>query len=572
MIHFQKIRWKNFLSTGNTFTELNLVESRSTLIVGSNGAGKSTLLDALCFGLFNKPFRKITKPQLVNTINEKECVVEIEFKIGVVDYKVVRGIKPGIFEIYRQGSLIDQDAANRDYQKYLEQSILKLNFKSFTQVVILGSSNFVPFMQLSAAHRREVIEDLLDIQVFSHMNMLLKERVKDNNEALRDCQYELQIAEERIKSQRKTLDALTVVNDERIGVLTEQFKENEDRMLVIQSECGIVTARMEAIGDCTKKLDALDVQYKKVRDIRVKLESKQERTSKDILFFEQNSHCPSCDQTIEESFRKVKVGTLGKKRQEYEGAADRLAVELTKLRSSMSSLKDDQQTYWDLKSQLDGLLREEQRLMKVNTKILSEVKKLTTKEDLTEERQTLETLQTEFDDKEKACSDVTKTSLDYKVVRSLLQDGGIKAKIISKYIPVINQSINRNLSSMDTYINFTLDEEFNEVIKSRYRDKFSYSSFSEGEKQKIDLSLLFTWRHVAKLKNSVTTNLLILDEVFDSSLDTASTEELLKILKGLSNDTHLFVISHKGDILYDKFARTLRFDKVNSFSKIVEDV
>ena len=329
---------------------------------------------------------------------------------------------------------------------------------------------------------------------------------------------------------------------------------------------------MEAIGDCTKKLDALDVQYKKVRDIRVKLESKQERTSKEIIFFEQNSHCPSCDQAIEESFRKVKVGTLGKKRQEYEGAADRLAVELTKLRSSMSSLKDDQQTYWDLKSQLDGLLREEQRLMKVNTKILSEVKKLTTKEDLTAERQTLDTLQTEFDDKEKACSDVTKTSLDYKVVRSLLQDGGIKAKIISKYIPVINQSINRNLSSMDTYINFTLDEEFNEVIKSRYRDKFSYSSFSEGEKQKIDLSLLFTWRHVAKLKNSVTTNLLILDEVFDSSLDTASTEELLKILKGLSNDTHLFVISHKGDILYDKFARTLRFDKVNSFSKIVEDV
>ena len=359
MIHFQKIRWKNFLSTGNTFTELNLVDSRSTLIVGSNGAGKSTLLDALCFGLFNKPFRKITKPQLVNTINEKDCVVEIEFKIGVVDYKVVRGIKPGIFEIYRQGSLIDQDAANRDYQKYLEQSILKLNFKSFTQVVILGSSNFVPFMQLSAAHRREVIEDLLDIQVFSHMNMLLKERVKDNNEALRDCQYELQIAEERIKSQRKTLDALTVVNDERIVVLTEQFKENEDRMLVIQSECGIVTARMEAIGDCNTKLDALDVQYKKVRDIRVKLESKQERTSKEILFFEQNSHCPSCDQAIEESFRKVKVGTLGKKRQEYEGAADRLAVELTKLRSSMSSLKDDQQTYWDLKSQLDGLLREE---------------------------------------------------------------------------------------------------------------------------------------------------------------------------------------------------------------------
>tara|TARA_B100002019_G_scaffold293334_1_gene320189 strand:- start:296 stop:2014 length:1719 start_codon:yes stop_codon:yes gene_type:complete len=572
MIQFEKIRWKNFLSTGNTFTELNLIESRSTLVVGSNGAGKSTMLDALCFGLFNKPFRKINKPQLVNSINEKDCVVEIEFRIGVVEYKVVRGIKPGIFEIYRQGTLIDQDAANRDYQKYLEQSILKLNFKSFTQVVILGSSTFVPFMQLPAGHRREVIEDLLDIQVFSHMNMLLKERVKDNNEALRDCQYELQIAEERVKSQRKTLDALTVVNDERIKVLTDQFKENEDRMLVIQAECEIITARMEQIGDCAKKLDTLDAQYKKVRDIRVKIDSKTERTAKDIVFFEQNSHCPSCDQTIEEDFRQMKIGVLGKKKQEYNGASDKLTIELTKLKSSMAKMKEDQEQFWESKSQMDNLLREEQRLMKLNTKILSEVKKLTTKADLTEERESLENLVAEFSDKEESCAQVSKTALDYKVVQGLLKDGGIKSKIISKYIPVINQSINRNLSSMDTYINFTLDEEFNEVIKSRYRDKFSYSSFSEGEKQKIDLSLLFTWRHVAKLKNSVTTNLLILDEVFDSSLDNAATEELLKILKGMSDDTHLWVISHKGEILYDKFARTLRFDKVNSFSKIVEDV
>ena len=572
MIVFEKIRWKNFLSTGNQYTELNLNDSPSTLIVGINGAGKSTLLDALCFGLFNKPFRKINKPQLVNSINEKECVVEIEFNIGSISYKVVRGIKPNVFEIYRQGSLLDQDAANRDYQKYLEQSILHLNFKSFTQVVILGSSTFVPFMQLPAAHRREVIEDLLDIQVFSHMNTLLKEQIKDNNESLRDCQYELQIAEERIEQQQRTLQKLTAVNDERINKLKEQFEENENRMFAIKDEVQSLMGEIGAAGDSTTELEKLETQYKRVNELRVKLDEKFKKTRKDVEFFDSNSHCPVCDQSIEESFRTIKLGILGKKKDEYQAAAESLQKDLFGLRSTMVKLKENMEEATRKQYKVNTLLSEEQRLVKTNTNILQDIGKLTNTADISSERSELQRLLNEHSDKERSCSEVTKLSTDLKIVSNLLKDGGIKSKIISKFIPVINTSINRHLSSMDTYINFTLDEEFNEVIKSRYRDTFSYSSFSEGEKQKIDLALLFTWRHVAKLKNSVTTNLLILDEVFDSSLDTNATEELLKILKGLGSTTNLFVISHKGEILTDKFLNTIRFDKVNGFSKVVENV
>ena len=572
MIVFEKIRWKNFLSTGNQFTEINLIESPSTLIVGSNGAGKSTLLDALCFGLFNKPFRKINKPQLVNSINEKECVVEIEFNIGSTSYKVVRGIKPGIFEIYRQGSLLDQDAANRDYQKYLEQSILKLNYKSFTQVVILGSSTFVPFMQLPAAHRREVIEDLLDIQVFSHMNLLLKEHIKDTNESLRDCQYELQIAEERISSQRKTLDKLTAVNDERIDKLRSDFDINEQSMIKIKDEVQALLQEISDGNESANQLETLDTQYKRVSNLIVKLGEKHKKSKKDTEFFEQNSHCPVCDQSIEESFRTIKIGVLGKKRDEYQEAAESLQKEMYTIRSSMVKVKEQVEETTRKQYRVNTLLTDEQKLVKTNTNILQEITKLSNTADITTEQQELQRLLGEHQDKERSCSEVSKLSTDLRIVSSLLKDGGIKSKIISKYIPVINNSINRHLSSMDTYINFTLDEEFNEVIKSRYRDTFSYSSFSEGEKQKIDLALLFTWRHVAKLKNSVTTNLLILDEVFDSSLDNNATEELLKILKGLGSATNLFVISHKGEVLFDKFLTTVRFDKVNGFSKIVDNV
>jgi len=572
MIVFEKIRWKNFLSTGNQFTELGLNQIDSTLVVGCNGAGKSTMLDALCFCLFNKPFRKVSKGLLVNSVNEKDTLVELEFTIGTIEYKVIRGIKPAKFEIYRQGILLDQDAANRDYQKYLEQSILKLNFKSFTQVVILGSSTFVPFMQLPAGHRREVVEDILDIQVFSHMNMLLKERIKDNNESLRDCKYELQIADERIISQCKTLNSLTSVNDKRIELQQGQFDINEERMKDVQKKRAKIEKQIDNLADSEKEFDSLEKQYSKIKDLRSKLQGKLERTTKDFEFFQDNSSCPMCTQDIEESFRTMKIGILGRKKDDVLDATEQLKEQLVELRANMALMKDNHESVMEYRFEVQSLIKEEQRLMKTNTDILSLLKDLSNQPEIAGVQEELERLRKEYDDKESACAEVNKMAQDYKLAGTLLKDGGIKAKIISKYIPIINQSINRNLSAMDTYINFTLDEEFQEVIKSRYRDKFSYASFSEGEKQKIDLALLFTWRHVAKLKNSVRTNILILDEVFDSSLDTTATEELLKILKGMSKETNLFVISHKGEILAEKFSRTLRFGKVNGFSKIIEDV
>ena len=572
MITFEKIRWRNFLSTGNQFTELDFTKTSSTLVIGSNGAGKSTMLDALCFGLFNKPFRKITKSQLVNTINERDTLVEIEFQVGTIDYKVVRGIKPGVFEIYRNDSLIDQDAANRDYQKYLEQSILKLNFKSFTQVVILGSSTFVPFMQLGASHRREVIEDLLDIQIFSYMNMLLKERVKDNNEILRDCKHELQMATAAIKAQEKTLSKLTIVNDERIAHQKERFDNNEERMKSLKEEIEEFQKKINKLVNSTTKLKTKEDEYKKTFGILSKLNGRQERVVKDIKFFNDNSSCPVCTQEIEEKFRQVKVKTLNEKVDEINEAAGTLEKQVQKTLQSIEKLREDSSNVTEYQFEIRRLVNEEQKLMKQNTDILSQIKNLTDESDLGKEQLLLEKLQQDYNDKETACAGVNKEAQDYKLVGTLLKDGGIKAKIISKYIPIINQRINRYLTSMDTYINFTLNEEFGEVIKSRHRDKFSYSSFSEGEKQKIDLSLLFTWRHVAKLKNSIITNLLILDEVFDSSLDNTATEELLKILKELYTDTNMFIISHKGDVLLDKFDRTIRFEKVNEFSKVFEDV
>ena len=572
MITFEKIRWRNFLSTGNQFTELDFTKTPSTLVIGANGAGKSTMLDALCFGLFNKPFRKITKSQLVNTINERDTLVEIEFQVGTIDYKVVRGIKPGVFEIYRNDSLIDQDAANRDYQKYLEQSILKLNFKSFTQVVILGSSTFVPFMQLGASHRREVIEDLLDIQIFSYMNMLLKERVKDNNEILRDCKHELEMATAAIKAQEKTLSKLTIVNDERIAHQKERFDNNEERMKTLKEEIEEFQKKINKLVNSTTKLKTKEDEYKKTFGILSKLNGRQERVAKDIKFFKDNSSCPVCTQEIEEKFRQVKVKTLNETVDELNEAAGTLEKQVHKTLQTIEKLREDSSNVTEYQFEIRRLVNEEQKLMKQNTDILSQIKNLTDESDLGKEQLLLTKLQEEFNEKETACSGVSKEAQDYKLVGNLLKDGGIKAKIISKYIPIINQRINRYLTSMDTYINFTLNEEFGEVIKSRHRDKFSYSSFSEGEKQKIDLALLFTWRHVAKLKNSIITNLLILDEVFDSSLDNTATEELLKILKELYTDTNMFIISHKGDVLLDKFDRTIRFEKVNEFSKVFEDV
>ena len=572
MIVFERIRWKNFLSTGNQFTEINFLETPSTLIIGNNGAGKSTMLDALCFGLFNKPFRKVTKSQLVNSINERETRVEIEFSIGSVEYKVIRGMKPGLFELYRNDNLIDQDAANRDYQKYLEQSILKLNFKSFTQVVILGSSTFVPFMQLSAPHRREVIEDILDIQVFSHMNMLLKDRVKDNNEALKDCEHELEMAKQAITSQQKTLDKLTEFTDKQKLELQIQIDNNEERMSQIHNEVEVLQSEIDSGKTIDKDLKKIQASYNQTIKIMTSIDTKNKKIQKDIKFFTTNTACPTCAQTISPEHRDEKVEAFSNKGKELSDASIQLAEQLKSIEERTKGIKEKQSILTETQFEIRRLYNEETRLLKQNSNNRKILEIENDNQDIKKEDNLLQELTSNFEDKEEACASVNKDAQDYKLVATLLKDGGIKSKIISKYIPIINQRINKYLSSMDTYINFTLDDQFREIIKSRHRDKFSYSSFSEGEKQKIDLSLLFTWRHIAKIKNSITTNLLILDEVFDSSLDTSATEELLKILKELQDTTNMFIISHKGDILLDKFDRTIKFDKSSEFSKCINNV
>ena len=550
MIVFDKIRWKNFLSTGNTFTQVNITDSQSHLVVGANGAGKSTMLDALCFVLFNKPFRKISKSQLVNSINERETVVEIEFTIGSVNYKVVRGIKPNVFEIYRNDSLLDQDAASKDTQKYLEQSILKFNYKSFTQVVILGSSTFVPFMQLNAPVRREVIEDILDIQIFSRMNLILKDRMKEVREVIKECDHQLELAEKSVNLQRKTISSMEKMSQEykdklqkRIGEINTRMEENHDE-----------------VDEFTKKISRMkDIQqeYDEMKDMRVKISHNLDKAEKDLKFYWGNDNCPTCNQVLMDKTALI------------EGAQNRQKRFMEGLNVITDSLNRGNRQIKELKTyaeKINANNHEFKALQNEMNKLLHEVDAVVP--DLESEQTQLKEYEVKLSETEVNCSKVNENHDHLKIVGTLLKDGGIKSKIIKKFIPVINKSINKYLQSMDFFINFTLDEEFNEVIKSRFRDEFSYASFSEGEKQKIDLALLFTWREIAKLKNSASTNLLILDEVFDSSLDDQATDELLKILRGLGENVNLFVISHKGELLLDKFETTLKFEKANDFSKL----
>lgn len=564
MIKFEKIRWKNLLSTGQQFTEINLCDTNSTLIVGNNGAGKSTILDALCYVLFNKPFRKINKPQLPNSINEKELVVEVEFTIGTVGYKIIRGMKPNVFEIYRNNELVDQDAANKDYQKYLEQSILKLNYKSFTQVVILGSSTFVPFMQLPAAHRREVIEDLLDIQIFSQMNSLLKERVKDTKDEQRQCEYELDLASERVNMQRSNISNLSKVDLEWTSSLKVRFDNNQKRIDDIGIRLKELDKDIEKITPELVKLDRSVEKHDKYKEMRTKISQRCEQTNKDIVFFKDNDNCPVCTQLIAEDFRQTRIENLSHKVLELQKGKQDIADQIEKMAKEVKSLREKAEIVNKYRYEMQTLTREQVKLYEENTKLMSDMGSDTA--NLENEKQELVKLERLLSQKQESCSSINKQADNLKVVASLLKDGGIKTKIISKFIPIINQRINKYLQSMDFYVNFTLDENFDEKIKSRFRDDFSYASFSEGEKQKIDLALLFTWREVAKMKNSVSTNLLILDEVFDSSLDQSATDELMKILKGLGVNTNLFVISHKGEVLYDKFDKIVCFEKQGDFS------
>ena len=569
MIVFEKIRWKNFLATGDHFTEIELDSDRSTLIIGTNGAGKSTILDAITFVLFNKPFRKVTKGQLVNTINEKGTVVEIEFTTHGRKYLVRRQMKPAKFEIFENNELVDQDAANRDYQKHLEQTILKLNFKSFTQVVILGSSTFVPFMQLNASVRREVVEDLLDIQIFGVMNTLLKDRIKEAQDKGRDCDHLLAVAEERIETQQSHINKLTAINEERVKEKEDTIENNKDLIKKYNKDAKAVEFKIKKQEPEIDNYKNVKKDLEKLKGLRIKIESRQASLIKELKFFTSNEVCPTCTQPINIEFKEQKCNSLDTESNKYSEGLVKLESQIDTTLKDVDKLEELNGYIFTLKNNLNNLERDVLKIEKDNLKLEKQIKSLTEEQpNMKDEYQTLTSLKEQFKKVEEDCSGINKVLDEYTAVSYMLKDSGIKSKVINKYIPIFNTLINKYLQSMDFFVNFTLDEEFNEVIRSRFRDQFSYASFSEGEKQKIDLALLFTWREVARMKNSAATNLLILDEVFDSSLDDSSTQELLKILRDLGSNTNVFVISHKGEILQDKFMRTLKFEKLNDFSKM----
>ena len=568
MINFKTVRWKNFLSTGNTFTEIDLTKNSTTLIIGENGSGKSTILDALCFGLFGKPFRTINKAQLVNSINTSGLVVEVEFMIGSRNYKVIRGIKPNVFEIYNNDQPMNQEASVRDYQKILEQQILKLNYRSFTQVVILGSSTFIPFMQLKARHRREVVEEILDIQIFSLMNMLLKQKLKDLQEELTsiDNRYELNI--EKISLQENYIDDLKKNKDKLIKTKKDSIENNTKAINVRTEQRTEMEDQNKIYRDKIKDQNDTEQKERKLKDLRATLAEKHKSHSSMLGFFNDNEDCPTCQQHIDEVFKEGMVVKQKQEVEKYQSGMDKMKSELLSTKERLKEIKAIADKFRDNQLSIMSLNTSIIELEKFNHKLKDEIKSFNgggvSKSD-TDKLQNLKEEHEKIDGERQSA----KEERNYvEAAKIMLQDTGIKTKIIKQYLPIMNKLINKYLTSMEFYVNFTLNENFEETIKSRYRDDFTYASFSEGEKMRIDLALLFTWRAIAKMKNSTNTNLLILDEIFDSSLDGTGTDEFLKILNTLSGE-NVFVISHKQDVLVDKFKDTIKFAKEKNFSHVV---
>jgi DNA repair exonuclease SbcCD ATPase subunit len=569
MIHFKKIRYKNFLSTGQQFIEVQLDRSSKTLVVGENGAGKSTMLDALCFGLFQRAFRSIKKEQMVNSINEKDCVVEVEFLIGQNEYKIVRGIKPNKFEIWCNGVMLNQDAAVKDYQKHLESTILKLNFRSFTQVVILGNASFVPFMQLRARHRRQVVEEILDIEIFSKMNLMFREKQKLQDEVIKQSDFNCQLIDGKIDSQKKHIEDMSGNNQQLIE--KKQIEIRQAQTDIDNYKLDVDKVNKEKVELQNEILDETKInnKYKQLHNMEAKLENTCSKHKKDLEFFETHNDCPTCQQAIDEAFKSTMIDKKKNKVIEIDSAMSQLVKEITTTEQRLHSINETMVA-----------IREKELLVNRYETSISEIQKYMTNkqnevDELEDDKFTtgaatgkLEELQEQLTDAEsaKVKQKEQKTYLD--TARYLMQDTGIKTKIIKQYLPIMNQFINKNLADMDFFVNFTLDDEFNETIKSRYRDEFNYHSFSEGEKLRIDLAILFTWREIAKLKNSTNTNLLILDEIFDSSLDASGTDEFMRILTNKLAKENVFVISHKGDTLLDKFPSILKFEKYKNFTRM----
>jgi len=570
MIKFEKLRWKNFLSTGNSFTEVDFSSHKTTLVVGHNGAGKSTMLDALAFALFGKAHRNISKPQLVNSINNKSCVVEVEFTVAGSELKVVRGIKPNVFEIWKDGTMINQSSHSKEYQKILEQNILKLNHKSFHQIVVLGSSSFIPFMQLPAQHRRDVIEDLLDINVFSKMNQLLKEKnslLKDKGNQL---EYNYELTKEKIDLQKKYIREVEALSNDQIDEKEYEIFISEDSILQLQQENATISDEIEQLSAGLE--ESIKENHNKKQTLlhySAEFNQKIKTLVKDSKFYEENDTCPSCSQDISADLRSEKLSTAKAKAAEIQKALDDVANKSALVEETLERLNDTSDEIRTKTSLISSNNREIVRLQGQLRNLSDAISKIRGNDgDVAKSYSDLEILKSQLNDIFESRLENNESISYNTVMLEMLKDTGIKTKIIKQYLPVINKFVNQYLQVLDFFVSFNLDEAFSETIRSRHRDSFSYASFSEGEKQRIDLALLFTWRQIAKMKNSVSTNLLVLDETFDSSLDYEGVDNLMKIIYTLGDDTNVFVISHKGDILDGKFQNKLEFHKEKNFSKL----
>ena len=565
MICFETIRYKNFLSTGNVYTTISLNKNPTTLIVGENGAGKSTILDALTFALYNKSFRKIKKSQLINTITNKNTVVEIEFSIYSNKYKIVRGIKPNIFEIYKNNKLLNQSADSKDYQEILEKQILKINYKSFCQVVILGSATFLPFMQLPAAQRREIIENLLDLEIFTSMNSILKDKISNNKELIYKEESQIKILEDRISMIERYSEKLKKDKEKENNERKEKVKKYKSSIKKEQKLLEKLEIEIVSFSSFQQNENKLLQKYNKLNSLKSKIEVNLENTQKEIKFLSEYDDCPTCKQSIDIDFKNKTTNEKNKSIEEFENGLKQLIDNISVIEKNLKEIKKN-------KSKLDDLKIERNKVLIQIKSFEDNIKSLENEVKNSVEENSLYDIDKTKEELKKSIDEYNRLSNDKNILSSLsiiLKDGGIKSKIIKKYIPLINKQINLFLTNLNFYVKFELDEEFNDIIKSRHRDEFSYSSFSEGERMKINLAILFTWRIISKLRNSVNTNLLIMDEVFDSSLDSDSTEDFMKIINNFDTKTNIFIISHKTEQLNDKFDNIIKFKKVKNFSKVV---
>lgn len=567
MIVFKVIRWKNFLSTGNIFTEVELNKESNVLIVGENGAGKSTILDAITFALFGKPYRNINKPQIVNSVNGKDCLVELEFTIGDKSYAIRRGIKPALFEVYVDGTLIDQSSTSKDYQDMLEKTILKMNYKSFTQIVILGSASFTPFMQLTPNDRRQVIEDLLDIQIFSNMNQVVKEKVSTLKNLVNELKIKIESTKEKIELHKNHIESLKKNNKELLERKESEFANNAAEVVRLQEENVTIEDQVTALMQQIEEIGTPAKKQKVLTSYQAKIEANKSKVEKEIEFFSTNENCPTCRQAIEESVKEETIHECKSKLNEYDEGLIKLREEQDKVLEQLKKVEELQKQISKLQSSMltnNTSIIHVQKYIKTLTNEIDELNdRLTSNRDHKDQSKKLLEELTQHVEKRREAADEKQY---YDVASQLLKDGGIKSKIIKQYLPIINKLINKYLAAMDFFVNFHIDEEFKETIKSRNRDDFSYENFSEGEKTRINLALLFTWRNIARIKNSVNTNLLILDEIFDSSLDSVGIDCLMAVLSGLDK-INIFIISHKGDSLHDKFQHVIRFEKKGNFSQ-----